>query len=175
MVVLRWWAWRISLVTFGSRLSPGESARAAERQVLLLTTRDTHRWMIPKGWPIKGRKPAEVASQEAYGEAGLIGHIVSKRPLGVFHYEKQLTHESRLCQVRVFSRSGLIPNSMIGLRSNRERPNGLTRRRLPRWSRRQPVRNNYCFAGSYVRFVSFRKERYSKKRRHLSHPPPATE
>jgi hypothetical protein len=29
------------------------------REVVLLTSRETHRWVIPKGWPIKGRKPGE--------------------------------------------------------------------------------------------------------------------
>ena len=38
---------------------------------------------------MKKRKPAEVASQEAYEEAGLIGHIVDKRPVGNFHYAKR--------------------------------------------------------------------------------------
>jgi hypothetical protein len=51
---------------------------------------------------MKGRKPAETASQEAYEEAGLVGHIVSKRPLGNFHYEKQLAERQILCEVRVF-------------------------------------------------------------------------
>jgi 8-oxo-dGTP pyrophosphatase MutT (NUDIX family) len=73
------------------------------RQVMLLTSRDTRRWVIPKGWPMKKRKPAEVASQEAYEEAGLIGHIVGKRPVGKFHYAKLLPKKGEvLCQVRVF-------------------------------------------------------------------------
>ena len=72
------------------------------REIVLLTSRETHRWVIPKGWPMKGRKPAEVASQEAYEEAGLIGQIVNKRPLGSFHYEKRPAHKAILCEVRVF-------------------------------------------------------------------------
>jgi len=72
------------------------------RQIMLLTSRETRRWVIPKGWPMKGRKPAEVASQEAYEEAGLIGQIVGKRPLGNFHYEKRLTKGAIICEVRVF-------------------------------------------------------------------------
>ncbi len=72
------------------------------REVMLLTTRETHRWVIPKGWRMKGRKPAEVASQEAYEEAGLIGQIVGKRPLGNFHYEKRLAKKAILCEVQVF-------------------------------------------------------------------------
>lgn len=51
---------------------------------------------------MKKRKPAEVASQEAYEEAGLICRIVSKRPVGSFHYTKQLTKGAVLCQVQVF-------------------------------------------------------------------------
>jgi hypothetical protein len=51
---------------------------------------------------MKKRKPAEVASLEAYEEAGLIGHIVGKRPVGSFHYSKRLAQEVVLCQVRVF-------------------------------------------------------------------------
>ncbi len=73
------------------------------RQVMLLTSRETRRWVIPKGWPMKGRKPAEVAAQEAYEEAGLIGKIIGKRPLGTFHYQKQLAKQERLCLVRVYS------------------------------------------------------------------------
>jgi 8-oxo-dGTP pyrophosphatase MutT (NUDIX family) len=72
------------------------------REVMLVTSRETHRWVIPKGWPMKGRKPAEAASQEAYEEAGLIGHITSKRPLGSYHYEKRLAKKAILCEVRVF-------------------------------------------------------------------------
>jgi 8-oxo-dGTP pyrophosphatase MutT (NUDIX family) len=72
------------------------------REVMLLTSRETHRWVVPKGWPMKGRKPAEVASQEAYEEAGLIGRMVGKRPLGSFHYEKRLAKKAIVCEVQVF-------------------------------------------------------------------------
>ncbi len=70
--------------------------------VLLVTSRESRRWVIPKGWPMKGRKPYEAAQQEAYEEAGLIGHI-GKRPLGFYLYEKRLKNrDSVLCQVKVF-------------------------------------------------------------------------
>jgi 8-oxo-dGTP pyrophosphatase MutT (NUDIX family) len=49
---------------------------------------------------MKRRKPPEVARQEAYEEAGLIGQIVDKRP---FVYEKRLATPFSLCPVRVFS------------------------------------------------------------------------
>lgn len=68
----------------------------------MLTTRETDRWIIPKGWPMKGRKPGEVASQEAYEEAGLVGRTVGKWPVGKFHYEKQFGKKAFICEVRVF-------------------------------------------------------------------------
>jgi 8-oxo-dGTP pyrophosphatase MutT (NUDIX family) len=81
---------------------PWRISEGGTRQVMLLTSRETRRWVIPKGWPMKKRKPAEVASQEAYEEAGLIGQIVGKRPFGSFHYAKLVATEAVLCQVRVF-------------------------------------------------------------------------
>jgi 8-oxo-dGTP pyrophosphatase MutT (NUDIX family) len=81
---------------------PWRIGEGGTRQIMLLTSRETHRWIIPKGWPMKGRKAAEVASQEAYEEAGLIGQVVGKRPLGNFHYEKRLAKRTIICEVRVF-------------------------------------------------------------------------
>jgi 8-oxo-dGTP pyrophosphatase MutT (NUDIX family) len=81
---------------------PWRLSEGGTRQVMLLTSRETHRWVLPKGWPMKKRKPAEVASQEAYEEAGLIGEIVDKRPVGTFHYAKRLAKREVLCRVRVF-------------------------------------------------------------------------
>jgi 8-oxo-dGTP pyrophosphatase MutT (NUDIX family) len=50
-----------------------------------------------------GRKPSEVAAQEAFEEAGVLGTIVGKRPIGRYHYEKRLSpHHSVLCEVTVF-------------------------------------------------------------------------
>jgi 8-oxo-dGTP pyrophosphatase MutT (NUDIX family) len=52
---------------------------------------------------MKGRKAAEVASREAYEEAGLIGQVVGRRPLGNFHYEKRLDKKRAIiCEVRVY-------------------------------------------------------------------------
>jgi 8-oxo-dGTP pyrophosphatase MutT (NUDIX family) len=71
-------------------------------EIMLLTSRETGRWVIPKGWPIKGLKPHQVAAQEAYEEAGLVGSIANKRPVGIYHYEKQFAAGGLLCEVRVF-------------------------------------------------------------------------
>lgn len=73
-----------------------------EMLIFLITSRETRRWVIPKGWPMKGRKPYEAAAREAYEEAGLVGHI-GRRPLGLYLYEKRLkSRDSVLCQVKVF-------------------------------------------------------------------------
>lgn len=81
---------------------PWHLSESGTRQIMLLTSRETRRWVTPKGWPMKGRKTVEVAMQEAYEEAGLVGHIVSKRPVGKFHYLKRLSKGEALCEVRVF-------------------------------------------------------------------------
>jgi len=72
-------------------------------EVLLVTSRETGRWIIPKGWPIKGFKPAKTAAREAYEEAGVRGHV-SGRPLGHYVYEKWLEGgvASLPCEVHVF-------------------------------------------------------------------------
>ncbi|MGR9222508.1 NUDIX hydrolase (plasmid) [Rhizobium leguminosarum] len=56
-------------------------------KVLLITTRETRRWMIPKGWPIPGLKPRKVAEREAWEEAGVIARA-KKKPFGEFFYDK---------------------------------------------------------------------------------------
>lgn len=71
-------------------------------QVLLVTSRDTGRWVLPKGWPIKGRKPYRVAEREAYEEAGLLGRI-RKVAAGTYSYEKRLSTGGTIhCDVAVF-------------------------------------------------------------------------
>ncbi|ANL49159.1 NUDIX hydrolase domain-containing protein (plasmid) [Rhizobium phaseoli] len=58
-------------------------------EVLLITTRETGRWTIPKGWPIKGLAPHEVVEREAWEEAGVKGRA-KKRAFGCFSYLKTL-------------------------------------------------------------------------------------
>src|SRR6266436_10021475 len=59
-------------------------------QVLLMTSRDTGRWIIPKG-NVNGRStPSKAAEKEAYEEAGVRGTITSSIPLGIYTYFKKL-------------------------------------------------------------------------------------
>ncbi|KLK91506.1 DNA mismatch repair protein MutT [Microvirga vignae] len=59
-------------------------------------------WVIPKGWPMKGRKPHASAAREALEEAGLVGEV-GKVPIGTYRYGKRLkSGEVVPCQVEVF-------------------------------------------------------------------------
>jgi 8-oxo-dGTP pyrophosphatase MutT (NUDIX family) len=78
--------------------------RAGSRrpQFMLITSRETRRWVIPKGWPKKGKSPQYSAAREAFEEAGVLG-AVAKRSVGSFSYEKRLKNgEIVVCDVRVF-------------------------------------------------------------------------
>lgn len=80
----------------------------ANREVLLISSRDTGRWVIPKGWPIKGLTPAETAAREAYEEAGLGGQV-SKKPIGAFEYGKRLDNGVVLpTKVEVFALEQMV-------------------------------------------------------------------
>jgi 8-oxo-dGTP pyrophosphatase MutT (NUDIX family) len=72
-------------------------------EVLLVTSRQTRRWIIPKGWPIKGLTPAKAAAREAYEEAGVRGRIAG-RAIGYYTYEKRLDDRRGIvpCEVKVF-------------------------------------------------------------------------
>ena len=59
-------------------------------EVLLVTSRDTGRWVIPKGNVDEGMTPQSAASQEAWEEAGVTGEISGKMPLGFVPYFKKL-------------------------------------------------------------------------------------
>jgi 8-oxo-dGTP pyrophosphatase MutT (NUDIX family) len=70
-------------------------------EVLLVTSRETKRWLIPKGWPMKGKKPHRAAEQEAEEEAGVKGEIGDK-PLGSYDYWKRRATHFDLCRVEVY-------------------------------------------------------------------------
>ena len=66
-------------------------------EVLLITSRDTGRWVIPKGWPIDGLAPAQTAAREAWEEAG-----VEKSDQGIELHDTKLA--SALLYKQDFSR-----------------------------------------------------------------------
>lgn len=72
-------------------------------EVLLITSRDTGRWVVPKGWPMAGRSPADAAAREAWEEAGVEGTAEAER-IGTFFYDKVMPDAPSLpCVVELFS------------------------------------------------------------------------
>ena len=59
------------------------------KEYLLVTSRDTGRWIIPKGWPIRGLSSNETALREAWEEAGVTNSKASDQPIGTFTYDKR--------------------------------------------------------------------------------------
>ena len=71
-------------------------------QILLITSRETGRWVIPKGWPMRKRTDAEAAEREAWEEAGIRG-IITEKSLGFYTYTKRLSKGRRTpCMVRIY-------------------------------------------------------------------------
>ncbi len=68
---------------------------------LLITSRRTRRWVIPRGNPIRGLTPPQSAAQEGYEEAGLTG-IVSPDEIGHYDYMKERRRSSVPATVHVF-------------------------------------------------------------------------
>ncbi len=66
-------------------------------QVCLVTSRSGKRWVIPKGLIEAGKTAGEIALQEAWEEAGLVG-ILQGPPLGSYLYDKY----GGTCHVTVF-------------------------------------------------------------------------
>lgn len=58
------------------------------KEVLLVTSRGTGRWIIPKGWPIRGKDASASALQEAWEEAGVRRGRMGPEAIGTYTYEK---------------------------------------------------------------------------------------
>ena len=77
--------------------------RVSELEILLITSRETPRWVIPKGWPMDGLSEAEAAAQEAYEEAGIRGDMATPSA-GIYTYAKRVRGGGNTrCQVDVFA------------------------------------------------------------------------
>ena len=70
-------------------------------RVLVITTRETNRFLVPKGWPMKGLKDHRAAEIEAREEAGLIGRA-HRKPLGSYSAWKRTTHAFEAVRVKVY-------------------------------------------------------------------------
>ncbi|WP_207622694.1 NUDIX hydrolase [Falsiroseomonas algicola] len=71
-------------------------------RVVLVTSRETRRWVVPKGWVEPGEAPHVSAAREAFEEAGLEGEA-DPDPLGTYAYDKRKANGVLLpCEVLVF-------------------------------------------------------------------------
>jgi hypothetical protein len=95
------------------RYGPGR-----ELQYMLITSRETRRFTIPKGWQIKGKNEPQSAGKEAKLEAGISGRIASV-PLGDYQYWKRLRSAFVPITVRVFAME--VEEELAEWRERRER------------------------------------------------------
>ena len=70
--------------------------------VVLITSRGTGRWVIPKGWPMEGKTLPAAAATEAWEEAGVEGRI-HESEIGRYRYDKEQDRGYSVpVEVRVF-------------------------------------------------------------------------
>lgn len=78
-----------------------QDKKSGQLEILVATSRDTGRWVIPKGWPMKGREAHAVAQREAYEETGAVGKA-EKDSIGSYRYPKKLDNGLTVtCEVQV--------------------------------------------------------------------------
>ena len=71
-------------------------------EVVLITSRGTGRWVIPKGWPMEGKSLPAAAATEAWEEAGVEGRM-HESELGRYRYDKEQDRGYSVpVEVRVF-------------------------------------------------------------------------
>lgn len=81
---------------------PFKRSKKGKLQFLLITSRGTKRWVLPKGWPMSKLSGSQAAAQEAYEEAGIRG-AVQEKAAGQYHYLKlRVTKDPIPCCVDVF-------------------------------------------------------------------------
>ena len=77
--------------------------RGETPEVLLITSLNTRRWILPKGWPMDGMTLAQSAAREAFEEAGVEGTIGTE-PIGNYPYLKDKKDGGAVaCSVDVFA------------------------------------------------------------------------
>lgn len=90
-------------------------------EILLVTSRETRRWVTPKGGRMAGRSDAQSAAQEALEEAGVEG-VVTDAPIGTFRYLKILKRRApRWCVVSVHALEVRVEHGTWQEKAERER------------------------------------------------------
>ncbi|MGH1330996.1 MAG: NUDIX hydrolase [Paracoccaceae bacterium] len=75
----------------------------AGKEVLLVTSRNSGRWILPKGWHEDGMTAPDAAAREAWEEAGVKKGAIADKPVGQFAYRKQLDNGvAANCDTAVF-------------------------------------------------------------------------
>jgi 8-oxo-dGTP pyrophosphatase MutT (NUDIX family) len=75
--------------------------RDGKPEVMLVTSRGTRRFIVPKGWPMRGKSGRQAALIEAREEAGVVGET-RKEPLGKYRYWKRLSDAFVPVEVTVY-------------------------------------------------------------------------
>jgi 8-oxo-dGTP pyrophosphatase MutT (NUDIX family) len=70
-------------------------------EVLLITSNTTRRFIVPKGWPMKGKNARGAALEEARQEAGVVGEA-PRKPVGTYSYWKRLSDRFVKVDVKVY-------------------------------------------------------------------------
>lgn len=77
--------------------------KAGSIEILLITSRETKRWVIPKGWPMAHLIASNAAKREAYEEAGIDG-CIQRQAIGRYAYDKRIRNGSNQpCIVTVYA------------------------------------------------------------------------
>ncbi len=72
-------------------------------EILLITTRNTKSWIVPKGWPLAGHTPSECAALEALEEAGISGEMAEEALCSCHYDTRRKSGDIISCQVHVFA------------------------------------------------------------------------
>ncbi|MEY3842382.1 MAG: hypothetical protein RLZZ542_1492 [Pseudomonadota bacterium] len=90
-------------------------------EILLVTSRETRRWVTPKGGRIAGRTDAQSAALEALEEAGVEG-VITEAPIGSFRYLKVLKRRApRWCVVALYALEVRVEHPVWHEQAERER------------------------------------------------------
>ena len=77
--------------------------RNSQIEILLITSLNSKRWILPKGWPEAELSLADNAAREAFEEAGVTGKV-GTQPVGTYHYLKEKKDGGGMpCTVEVFA------------------------------------------------------------------------
>jgi 8-oxo-dGTP pyrophosphatase MutT (NUDIX family) len=76
--------------------------KKGQPEILLITSRETKRWVIPKGWPMDHLVDFNAAKTEAYEEAGVLGRM-TRKSVGTYTYDKIEVDGTRRVSVTVYA------------------------------------------------------------------------